>query len=75
MTVTSKSEPRTNLLLGYLPILGWLPEYDRSWLHTDLIAGLTVVALLIPENMAYARIAGCAGFMIHWPRRNQQRFI
>ena len=38
--------------------LGWLPKYERSWLRTDLIAGLTVVALLIPEGMAYAQIAG-----------------
>jgi SulP family sulfate permease len=33
----------------------WLSE---TWLQTDLIAGLTVVALLIPEGIAYAQIAG-----------------
>jgi SulP family sulfate permease len=48
-----------NLLLRYLPILGWLPRYrwgdDLRW---DLIAGLTVWALLVPEAMAYAGIAG-----------------
>ncbi len=38
--------------------MGWLPKYQRTWLRTDLIAGLTVVALLIPEGMAYAQIAG-----------------
>ncbi len=58
MTVESKTEPRPNLLTRYLPILGWLPKYHGSWLRTDLIAGLTVVALLIPEGMAYAQIAG-----------------
>ena len=42
----------------YLPILTWLPKYDRSWLRLDLIAGLTIVALLVPEGMAYAQIAG-----------------
>ena len=41
-----------------MPILGWLPKYERAWLRSDLIAGLTVVALLIPEGMAYAQIAG-----------------
>ena len=41
-----------------LPIVGWLPNYERAWLRSDLIAGLTVVALLIPEGMAYAQIAG-----------------
>ena len=54
----NKTQARPNLLLRYLPILGWLPKYQRAWLRTDLIAGLTVVALLIPEGMAYAEIAG-----------------
>ena len=47
-----------NPLLRYFPILDWLPLYDRAWLRTDFIAGLTIVALLIPEGMAYAQIAG-----------------
>ena len=41
-----------------LPILDWLPSYDRSWLRTDIIAGITVTALLVPEGMAYAELAG-----------------
>ncbi len=53
-----KTKPQNSRLLQYLPILGWLPKYERAWLRTDLIAGLTVVALLIPEGMAYAEIAG-----------------
>ncbi|MBP1702820.1 MAG: sulfate permease [Chloroflexi bacterium] len=54
----NKTNPRPSLLVRYLPILDWLPKYQRTWLRTDLIAGLTVVALLIPEGMAYAQIAG-----------------
>jgi len=42
----------------YFPITRWLPAYRRDWLRTDVLAGLTVVALLIPEGMAYAEIAG-----------------
>jgi sulfate permease, SulP family len=42
----------------WLPILHWLPRYDRSWLRGDVIAGLTVVALVVPEGMAYASLAG-----------------
>jgi SulP family sulfate permease len=57
MTVENEKRPH-NLLARYLPIFGWLPKYDRTWLRTDLIAGLTIVALLIPEGMAYAQIAG-----------------
>jgi high affinity sulfate transporter 1 len=47
-----------SLLKSYLPILTWLPQYNRSWLRPDVIAGLTVVALLVPEGMAYAELAG-----------------
>jgi SulP family sulfate permease len=54
----NNKKPQQNLWLRFLPILGWLPKYERSWLRLDLIAGLTVVALLIPEGMAYAQIAG-----------------
>jgi high affinity sulfate transporter 1 len=42
----------------FLPILNWLPTYERIWLRGDILAGLTVLALLIPEGMAYAEIAG-----------------
>ncbi len=42
----------------FLPILNWLPNYQRIWLRGDILAGLTVLALLIPEGMAYAEIAG-----------------
>lgn len=41
-----------------LPILSWLPGYRRAWLARDVVAGVTVVALLVPEGMAYAQIAG-----------------
>ncbi|MGZ6638258.1 MAG: SulP family inorganic anion transporter [Solirubrobacteraceae bacterium] len=40
------------------PILSWLPGYQRSWLRFDIIAGLTVCAILVPEGMAYAQLAG-----------------
>jgi MFS superfamily sulfate permease-like transporter len=52
-----KSEPQPKSFASYLPILGWLPHYDRRWLRADLVAGLT--ALLIPEWMAYARSLEC----------------
>ena len=40
------------------PIFASLAGYDRSWLKSDLIAGLTVWAVLVPEALAYASIAG-----------------
>ena len=39
---------------------GWIAGYDRRWLTADVIAGLTVAAILVPEGMAYAQVAGVA---------------
>jgi sulfate permease, SulP family len=36
---------------GLVPILGWLRSYDRRWLRGDLIAGMTVAALIVPKNL------------------------
>lgn len=41
-----------------LPILRWLPQYEASDLRSDVMAGLTVGVMLIPQGMAYAVIAG-----------------
>jgi SulP family sulfate permease len=41
-----------------LPISLWLPQYQRRWLRPDLIAAAAVWAVLVPEGMAYASLAG-----------------
>lgn len=43
-----------------LPILTWARTYNKAWLRPDLIAGLTVAAFAVPEDMAYASLAGLA---------------
>ena len=43
---------------NFFPFLQWLPNYKRSWFPKDLIAGITVGIILIPQGMAYAMIAG-----------------
>ncbi|MFD6893133.1 SulP family inorganic anion transporter [Rhodococcus sp. NPDC060086] len=40
------------------PIFGSLQGYRRSWIRADVVAGLTVWAVLVPEALAYATIAG-----------------
>ncbi len=40
------------------PFTGWLGKYRSSWLVPDAVAGLVVWALIVPESMAYAAIAG-----------------
>ena len=42
----------------YFPILEWLPKYNSEFFKGDLIAGLTVGVMLIPQGMAYAMLAG-----------------
>jgi high affinity sulfate transporter 1 len=49
---------RAGRLARVLPILGWLPTYRRAWLGGDLVAGVVIVCLLVPEGMAYAQLAG-----------------
>ncbi len=41
-----------------LPGLERLRHYERGWLSVDLLAGLTVGAMLVPQGMAYAELAG-----------------
>jgi high affinity sulfate transporter 1 len=46
------------------PINNWIPglkvlrTYQRSWLPRDLVAGLVLCTLLVPQGMAYAELAG-----------------
>ena len=41
-----------------IPILEWLPNYNISYFKGDLVAGITVGIILIPQGIAYALIAG-----------------
>ena len=45
-------------LTTLLPILTWAPNYERKNLRSDLAAGVTVGAMLVPQAMAYALLAG-----------------
>jgi SulP family sulfate permease len=52
------AEDRHRGIRRLLPILTWLPGYDRAWLRGDLAAGVAVTALIVPKNLGYAGIAG-----------------
>ena len=39
-------------------LLGGILPYDRAWLSRDVVAGITLAALAIPEVMGYTKIAG-----------------
>ncbi|KAK9696801.1 hypothetical protein K7432_012275 [Basidiobolus ranarum] len=40
-----------------IPILSWGPKYNWNWFTFDLIAGLTVGFMLVPQSLAYAKLA------------------
>lgn len=46
------------MMKQYIPILEWLPNYQRNWLRGDFLAGITVGVMLIPQGMAYGLLAG-----------------
>src|SRR5215471_12304860 len=52
-----------SLLRRLLPVLDWLPAYRRDWLLPDVLAGLAVWAVMVPEGMAYAGIVGVPAIM------------
>jgi len=53
----------SNIWLKIFPFLVWVPSLkDSSVLRADMIAGLTVALVLIPQSMAYAQLAGLPAY-------------
>jgi len=52
------ADSETRGLSRFVPIIGWLPKYDRSMLRGDVLAGLAVTAMIVPKDLGYAGIAG-----------------
>ena len=55
---TASSKKKKSALVRFIPILDWLPKYKMKWLSVDLIAGLSVWALMVPQALGYAAVAG-----------------
>src|SRR5262245_47861622 len=53
----------TSSVQRWLPILGWLPSYRREWLLPDILPGVAVWAVMVPEGMAYSGIVGVPPIM------------
>ncbi len=49
---------RSSTLERWVPGVRVLRTYERSWLRPDLIAGVVLAAILVPQGMAYAQLAG-----------------
>lgn len=50
------------LLRRLFPFLAWAPEITASTLRADMIAGVTVALVLVPQSMAYAQLAGLPAY-------------
>nr|DAD19623.1 TPA_asm: hypothetical protein HUJ06_021086 [Nelumbo nucifera] len=52
--------PSRKFILGlqyFLPILEWAPRYTFQYFKADLIAGITIASLAIPQGISYAQLA------------------
>ncbi|KAI0555201.1 sulfate transporter family-domain-containing protein [Xylaria curta] len=46
-----------NYLLSLFPFLSWIGFYNLQWFIGDLVAGITIGAVVVPQGMAYAKLA------------------
>lgn len=71
MSKTAKAFPSASAqyLMDKVPIVGWLPRYNPRWILNDVIAGLTLGLMLIPQGLSYATLATIPvqyGLMSSW---------
>ena len=59
---TTVRRPRS-IASRFLPPLIWLPAYQHNWFMPDVMAGLAVWAVMVPEGMAYSGIVGVPPIM------------
>jgi MFS superfamily sulfate permease-like transporter len=45
-------------MVGWVPGLRAVASYQRQWLAKDIVAGVVLTTLLVPQGMAYAELAG-----------------
>ena len=46
-----------------VPLLRWIGAYQREWLLPDILAGVALWAVMVPEGMAYSSIVGVPPIM------------
>src|SRR4051812_5662108 len=56
--MSTHAAPATSDGRHVLSIFGSIRPYERGWLQRDVVAGITLAALAIPEVMGYTKIAG-----------------
>ncbi|MBW2408955.1 MAG: sulfate permease [Deltaproteobacteria bacterium] len=56
--ITKQAKEKPHSLSRFIPILHWLPRYHKEWLAGDILAGLSVWALMVPQSLGFAAICG-----------------
>lgn len=46
-----------SVLQYFFPVLEWAPKYSFKLFKSDLIAGITIASLAIPQGISYAKLA------------------
>ncbi|MGZ4440056.1 MAG: SulP family inorganic anion transporter [Gaiellaceae bacterium] len=54
----SAADTPARSLSRLVPIVDWLPRYDRAMLRGDVLAAIAVTAMIVPKDLGYAGIAG-----------------
>lgn len=52
-----------NFVARLFPFIGWTKKITKTTLRADLLAGITVALVLIPQSMAYAQLAGLPAYV------------
>lgn len=55
---SARTKVPEQIIERWMPGVAVIRQYRRSWLRGDLVAGLVLAALLVPQGMAYAKLAG-----------------
>lgn len=50
------------MIYKFLPFFEWFKDYSIGKFRVDLLAGITVALVLIPQSMAYAQLAGLPAY-------------
>ncbi|KAI1845249.1 hypothetical protein JX265_005404 [Neoarthrinium moseri] len=74
--LTPSGKDVANYFKSLFPFLSWIGFYNLQWLIGDLIAGITIGAVVVPQGMAYAKLANLPvqfglyssfmGVLIYW---------
>lgn len=71
IVLAAKALPSASVRYGIqkVPVVQWLPSYAPKWLINDIISGITVGVLLIPQALVFAALAGIPlqdGLLASW---------